>query len=529
MLGLSAVSVAGERAEGFPADTLGALDSLFIQNISSATPGCAVGVRYGQAEVQRAYGQADLERGVANTIDSVFNAGSVSKQFTAAAVLLLASDGKLALDDDARKYLPELPAHERPITIDQLLSHTSGLRDFRATDWLTGRDALPQNNTDVLAYAARQRGLNHTPGESHLYTNTGYALLAIVVERAGGQPFAEFTRERLFKPAGMERTQWETDAQRLVPSRSVGYAEAEPADGRSARFALSPTARHVVGNGGLLTTVGDLLRWNEALQHDAFGAQLAAQLEQRARLHNGTELDYARGVFVGHYRGLREVQHGGFTGTYRAWLGFYPEEDLSVALLCNGADVDAHALANLFLPAPRQAAAAGPAAITTSTDLSGQGGLYRSVQDGRLVRLDFPKDATLSDGRYLQGPSAYAFDATRPDEIVEYRYGQSSTWTRMPLSPPETLALPEYVGRYVSDELLATYEVRAAGAQLTLSIRGLSDLSVPLRPVTKDVFIAQGVDIPVEFRRDDHGRIAGLALSPARLSPLMFARTAAVE
>jgi CubicO group peptidase (beta-lactamase class C family) len=530
LLGLSAVSIASERVESVPADTLAALDALFSPNISSLTPGCAVGVRHGQAEVQRAYGQADLERDVANTTGSVFNAGSVSKQFTAAAVLLLASDGKLALDDDVRKYLPELPPREHKITIEQLLGHTSGLRDFRATDWLTGRDALPQNNTDVLAYAARQHGLNHAPGESHLYTNTGYALLAIIVERASGQPFADFTRERLFKPAGMEHTQWETDVQRLVPYRSAGYAEAEPAhDGRPARFALMPTARHVVGNGGLLTTVGDLLRWSAALQHDAFGPQLAAQLEQRARLRNGAELDYARGVFVGRYRGLREVQHGGFTGTYRAWLGFYPEEDLSIALLCNGADIDAHALADLFLPASRQAAVTDPPITAKSADLSGHSGLYRATQDDRLMQLDFPKDAPLSDGRYLQGASEYAFDATHPDEIIEHRYGQPSTWARVPASTPEASALLEYVDHYASDELLATYEVSIAGTQLVMSIQGLSDLKVPLQPVAKDVFIAQGVDIPVEFRRDDRGRIAGLVLSPARLGPLMFARTAAAK
>ncbi|GAB2499645.1 hypothetical protein GCM10027084_11320 [Pseudoxanthomonas sangjuensis] len=526
---LTRPAIAADRAKTqVPPATLDALDALFARNVSRSTPGCAVGVRRGEVEAQRAYGQADLERDVANTADGVFNVGSVSKQFTAAAVLLLANEGKLALDDDVRKYLPELPAYERPISIDQLLGHTSGLRDFRATDGLTGRDALPQNNADVLAYAARQRGLNHAPGESHLYTNTGYALLAIIVERVGGRAFADFTSERLFKPAGMTHTQWETDVQRLVPHRALGYTQAEPAhDGRPARFAQMPTARHVVGNGGLLSTVGDLLRWNAALQRDAFGPELTAQLEQRTHLRNGFELDYARGVFVGSYRGLREVQHSGYTGTYTAWLGRYPEADLSIALLCNGdADgVTGREVADLFLPATQQAAAtATPVATAAPTDLSGHSGLYRNARDGRLLLLDFPDDARLEDGRYAQGPSTYEFSAQRPDEIVRRRYGQATTWTRLPASTPDASALPEYAGVYESDELLARYEVRVAGSQLMVAVQGLSDISVPLRPLARDVFLALGVDIPIEFQRDKAGRVVRLWLSPNQLRALAFER-----
>lgn len=506
-------------------ETLSALDALFAKNVSRDTPGCVVGVRRGQTEVQRAYGQADLERGVANTTDSVFNIGSVSKQFTAAAVLLLANEGKLTLDDDVRKHLPELPDYGRPITIDQLLGHTSGLRDFRATDWLTGRDALPQSNTDVLAYAARQQGLNHAPGDAHLYTNTGYALLATIVERASGQSFAEFTRNRLFRPAGMVNTQWETDAQGLVPRRSIGYAEAEPAsNGKPARFAMLLSARHVVGNGGLLSTVGDLLRWSAALQRNAFGQKLSAQLEQRARLRNGTELDYARGVFIGNYRGLREVQHGGFTGTYRAWLGRYPEAELAVALLCNGADIDAHALVDLFLPASQQTVPIEAPVVATTIDLSGHNGLYRSAEDGRLMRLDFPKDAEVSGNRYVQRVSEYSFDPAHPDAVLERYYGKAIVWTRLSPATADAAVLAEFVGRYTSDELLANYEVRLAGTQLVLTVQGLSDVSAPLQPAAKDVFIASGVDIPVEFHRDERGQVDGLVLSPARLGPLTFTR-----
>jgi CubicO group peptidase (beta-lactamase class C family) len=395
-----APAVVAADAVSAPPSTVAALDALFARRVSDSTPGCVVGVRQGRMELQRAYGQADLEHGVPNTVDSIFNVGSVAKQFTAAATLLLADEGKLRLDDDIRKYLPELPDFGTPITVDELLSHTSGLRDFRATDGWTGRDALAQNNADILAYAARQHRLNHAPGASHLYTNTGYVLLAIIVERASGQPFADFTRERLFKPAGMERTSWQMDVQRPVRGLSAGYTQIEPArDGEPARFARPTTTRHVVGNGGLLSTAGDMLRWNAALRHNAFGPRLAAELEQRAHLRNGFELDYARGLYVGNYRGLRELQHAGYTGAYTAWVARYPEADLSIALLCNGDgdDVYGREVADLFLPATTPPEAKAPQGHPI--DLSSHGGLYRDARTRRLALLRFPKDATRVYGR----------------------------------------------------------------------------------------------------------------------------------
>lgn len=453
----------------------------------------------------------------------------MAKQFTAAATLLLADAGRLRLDDDIRKYLPELPDHGESITIDELLSHTSGLRDFRATDWLVGRDALPQDNADVLAYAARQHGLDHAPGASHLYTNTGYVLLAIIVERASGQPFADFTREHLFRPAGMDHTSWQTDAQQLVPGRSLGYTQAEPAhEGKPARFTQATTARHVVGNGGLLTTVGDMLRWNAALQRHAFGPRLTAELEQRARLRNGFELDYARGLYINAYRGLREVQHGGYTGSYTAWVARYPDEDLSIALLCNG-DGDGiygREVADLFLPAttPPEPKAAQAAPV----DLSTHDGLYRNARDGRLALLAFPKDAALVNGRYVQGPMTYAFDDRLPGQVVRELYGESSTLVRLPAWTPAPAALPDYVGRYASDELLGSYDVRLDGARLLMSVRGLSDSTLPLQAQARDVFIAQGIGMPVEFQRDTHGRVVRLSLSPDLMRPLAFDRIGAL-
>jgi len=494
------------------------------KRISDTTPGCTVGIRHNGAEVQRAYGQADLERHVANTTDSVFNIASASKQITAAAVLLLANEGKLSLDDDVRKYLPELPAQVRPITIDQLLSHTSGLRDYRVTDWKVGRDELPQNNNDVLAFAMRQRALNHLPGESHSYTNTGYVLAALIVERVSGRTFSEFTRERLFKPAGMDHTQWDDNSRRIVPNRSLGYAQVESGeDGKPRRFEPMPSAREVVGNGGVLTTIGDMLRWNAALSSNSFGPKLTAQLEQPARLRNGFELKYARGLFVGDYRGHREVQHGGYNGTYTSWVGRYPGADLSIAMLCNGDgnDVDPHDIANLFLPKTPQEDTPDPKAPASHIeDWSGHTGVYRNSDTGQ--HLYFSKQAKVVDGRAVVGPGMWAstYELDSDKRMVQRQYGNAQRWTRLPEWKPSAAKLSEFQGRFASDELLASYNVAFDGKQLTMSVAGLSKIAVSLQPQSQDVFEADG--FLVAFKRDSRGWISGLALAPDQLHEIPF-------
>lgn len=502
------------------------------KDISDKTPGCVLGLHSKNVDVLRAYGQADLERHVGMDVDSVFNVASSSKQFTAAAVLLLANEGKLSLDDDIRKYLPELPAQQRPITIDNLLSHTSGLRDYRYTDWLLGRDAMPQHNQDILAYASRLQSLNHAPGESHLYSNTGYVLLAIIVERVSGRSFQDFTRERLFEPAGMTHTQWEVDSQRLVDKRAYGYALAEPAqDGKPARFMQMPTARNTYGHGNLLSTAGDMQRWNAALSRNAFGAKLTAQLEEPAKLRNGFVLDYARGEFVGKYRGFHEVQHGGYNGNYVAWVGRYPEADLSASLLCNG-DADniyPYDILDLFLP--KDAPAREPKRARGSDDLSAHNGIYRRVDTGEVALWAFPTKAKLDGSRFMMGPSTYEFDPKQPERVARRMYGNVAEWVRLPEWKPAAAALVEFQGRFTSDELLASYDVTFDGKQLKMTVLGLSHLSASLQPRAADVFEAQSLpqmeSTLVVFKRDKSGRISGLAIAPDMLHELPFRKVEA--
>ena len=309
------------------------LDAVF-GDISTTGPGCAVGLaRPGQPVLRRARGMADLEHPDPLTPATIFESGSVAKQFTAAAVLLLVQDGKLGLDDDIRLYLPEMPDYGTPITIRHLLTHTSGLREQWSLLALTGNPPGTQVHSQavILDLASRQKGLNFTPGAEFLYTNTNYSLAAIIVARVSGQSLQAFTDQRLFKPLGMGQTRWREDFRTVVPGRATAYAPVE--DG----FIASMPFTNVIGNGGLLTTLDDLLRWNAFLDRPAGlpgGAQLVAALATPGRLNDGTATPYGLGLELDRAHGLPRVGHSGSTGGYKTWTARYPDAGISVAVLC---------------------------------------------------------------------------------------------------------------------------------------------------------------------------------------------------
>jgi CubicO group peptidase (beta-lactamase class C family) len=321
-----------------------AVDSVFSK-WSSSTPGCAVGVAVGGTPVLlKAYGMADLERDVRNTPDTIFEAGSVAKQFTAMAVMLLVKDGKLSLDDPVRKYIPELPDYGVTLTIRHMLTHTSGLRDWGSVASIAGAPRTTREYTHghVLDIVSRQKSLNFKPGDHYSYSNTGYNLSAIIVSRVSGMPFAEFSKQRIFTPLGMTHTSWRDDHSRIVKGRAIAYAEMNGA------YQIEMPFENVHGNGGLLTTVGDLLVWNENFVTPKVGdAALASAMQTTGRFNDGKPQDYALGLMVGNYRGVRNISHSGSTAGYRAHLNRFPESRTSVAVLCNGSNGDATRSANL--------------------------------------------------------------------------------------------------------------------------------------------------------------------------------------
>ena len=320
-----------------------AVDEIFAKS-SSSTPGCAVGVAVGGKPVLlKAYGMADLEHDVRNTPDTIFEAGSVAKQFTALAVQLLAGDGKLSLDDPVRKYIPELPDYKVPLTIRHMLTHTSGLRDWGSVASIAGapRTTREYTHAHVLDIVSRQKSLNFQPGVHYSYSNTGFNLAAVIVARVSGMSFANFSTQRIFVPLGMTRTSWRDDHTRIVKGRAIAYSE------EGGEFHIEMPFENVHGNGGLLTTLGDLLTWNENFMNPTVAnANLLAEMSTTGKFNDGKPQAYGLGLMVGEYRGVKNVSHSGSTAGYRAHLNRFPDSHTSVAVLCNGSSGEATRSAN---------------------------------------------------------------------------------------------------------------------------------------------------------------------------------------
>ena len=429
-----------------------AVDDVFSK-WSSSTPGCAVGVAVGGKPVLlKAYGMADLERDVPNKPDTIFEAGSVSKQFTAMAVQLLANEGKLSIDDPVRKYVPELPDYGKPLTIRHMLSHTSGLRDWGSVESIAGwpRTTREYTHAHVLEIVSKQRSLNFDPGTKWSYSNTGFNLAAIIVSRVSGMSFADFSKQRIFTPLGMAHTSWRDDHTRVVKGRALAYSF------ENGEYHIEMPFENVHGNGGLLTTVGDLLTWNENLVNPKVGtAKLIAEMSTVGRFNDGKPLAYGLGFFVEEYRGVHNVYHSGSTAGYRAHLNRFPETHTSVAVLCNGSNGDASRAANrvsdVFLgdrlkPAPpAPPATAPPPALNpppTPAELDALTGSYWSeeaetmfvaaVDQGSLVLRRRPdaviKLTAIGPGKFRGSIGTVTFMKSASGSVDSFSVSQDRVW-----------------------------------------------------------------------------------------------------
>lgn len=446
-------------------DPVRQLDQIFRDFDSARSPGCAIGVaRDGRTVLERSYGMADLEHRVANDPSTIFEAGSVSKQFTAAAVVLLALDGALSLDDDVRAWVPEVPDYGPTVTLRHLMTHTSGLRDWGSVAAISGwgRSVRTHDHDHVLDIVSRQSALNFPPGDQYSYSNSGYNLLAVVAERASGQSFADFSRERLFAPLGLHDTQWRDDYRRIVPRRASAYARTGNG------FRIDRPIEHVHGNGGLLTTVGDLLTWNEHLRRATLGEAFMAEMHTRGILNDGSEISYAGGLQFGSQNGTRRISHTGATSGYRAYLALFPDEALSVALLCN-------------------VSSANPGAL-----------------GGRVAALFLPDPPPVAEARAEEQAAPAGEAAGGPP----------------PFSPAPD-ALGEYTGRYHSEDAEVTIRLVVDGDALVLLRRPSSRME--LSPAdAADTF--RGALGTIRFLRDDSGRVDGLSVRQARVHDLRFER-----
>ena len=488
-------------------------------------PGCAVGAAIdGITVFASGYGLADLERQAPITADTIFEPGSVSKQFTAAAVLLLAQQRKLSLDEPIRKYIPEVPDYGSSLTIRHLIHHTSGLRDWGSVAAITGwpRGTVARNHDDVIEIVGRQKALNYPPGTEYSYTNTGYNLAAILVSRVTGKSFAEFTREAIFEPLGMASSTWRDDFRRIVPNRAVAYSPS------GASFALNMPFENVHGNGGMLTTVGDLLKWNTNFTDPKVGGRTLVESQlRRGVLNDGRTIDYAAGLVVGNWRGVPEISHSGATAGYGGWLARYPDQGLSVAILCNssdanptqlGRDVAALYLGNALSPPSTGVAASAPVGMA---ELQAIAGMYRNVRNHSAVT------ATLENGRLRIGTAV--FTPVSQDTFVNgnarlvagggrLRADDGTVFEKVQPANPTLPELQALSGEYRSDEAQAILRVAVQGE--TLIIQNRPGSRIPLRPTYRDAF-SSGLGV-VRFLRDGNGKVTELSVTTDRVWDLRF-------
>lgn len=521
---LSGGALAQVAAPADPA-ALARLDALFAKWNSKDSPGCAVAVSLnGQAIATRAYGMADLEKGVRATPDSIYEAGSDSKQFTAAAILMLAREGKLSLDDDIRKYLPELPAYSAPVTIRHMLHHTSGLRDWGSVAAIEGwpRNSRTASNDDVLEIASRQSELNFAPGAHYLYSNSNYNLAAIVVARVSGQSLADFTSERIFKPLGMTHTSWRNDHGEVVAGRTGAY------DYQGGVYRNDQVIEDAYGNGGLLTTVGDLVKWQAALDAGTFGTGFTAQMQTPTKLNDGTPIAYALALVNLDHHGQPEVSHSGSTGGYRAWMARYPKQKLAVSLLCNTGNADTPVLgrevADVFLPAWKDKSYTPKGPLPSGVYADGVNGFpvkFDSDEQGRL-RADGKLLTPVGPGRWAQREDIFAFGKTglvrenREGEKIAYRKVEAVT----------TFDAKPYVGKFCGVDTHACLTFRQQGEALVYSGPRWADQT--LSPAYADVFTGEAMPdagrITVKFQRDANGAVTALRFGEGRAYDVLFRR-----
>jgi CubicO group peptidase (beta-lactamase class C family) len=529
------------------------IDKLFAQWDKSDSPGCELAViKDGRIVYKRGYGMANLEHNIPMSPASIMDTGSVSKQFTAMAIALLAEQGKLSLDDDIRKYMPEIPTYEAPITIRQLIHHTSGIRDYLTLMNIAGmRDDDYYVDGEVVSLLARQKELNFKPGSEFLYSNSGYFLLSQIVKRASGKTLREFADENIFKPLGMTRTRFYDDHNELVKNRAASYVPR-----RSGGFQIAATTLDMVGDGNVFTCVEDLFLWDQNFYQNKLGKggpELINLVQTTGTLTNGEKIEYAFGLVIGKYRGLRIVEHGGAFVGYRAMTMRFPDQRFSVVMQCNLGTMNpsnlARRIADIFL-ADQFTADAGstrqpePKFIELSAqELTERTGAYRNQINGAIWRLsakegklfaELPNTSirfgaiSANEFRSIGSPLevTLTFEKQGKSMVMRMQRGTDRPVAFEPvqLVKPTSAQLAEYPGDYRSDEVQVTYRIVLEDGKLFVRHENeFKDIpKSPLQPTTSDAFFFQGINL--QFTRDASNRIASFTLNAGRVKNIRFVK-----
>ena len=507
------------------------VDAIFAEYDKTNSPGCALAIlKDGKIIYKRGYGMSNMEYNIAITPTSIFHVASISKQFTAAAIVRLSQEGKLSLDDDIRKYIPEVPDFGHTITFNNLIHHTSGIRDqwtlqrlagWRADDLITEKDIL-----DMLA---RQKALNFLPGEEYLYCNTGFTLAAIAVKRITGISLRDYADSVFFKPLGMTNTHFHSDHAEITPNRTSAYSKDD-----KGLWKISIPVFDNYGATSLFTTVEDLAKWDENFYTKKVGGDAFINLMQATgELNNKTQQTYASGLIVSNYKGYKTVGHSGADAGYRSNIIRFPDEHFSVVILANLASIIPSSLsykvADLFL---KDKNIQQVAFKTDNNIVKGRAGDYFEMNTQSLLKLNYKNEKLSSGATEFIATSNASFNVPNSSSTLTFT-GDSlnaqmemftegvgrNTYKKVNKITLSSKKLEEYQGNFYSSELDTKYSVFIKDSSLLINRPRYDDLK--LEPLLKDIFTVAGTTI-IRFKLNNKDKIEGFYLSAGRVRNLYY-------
>ncbi|MFT5751639.1 MAG: CubicO group peptidase (beta-lactamase class C family) [Dokdonia sp.] len=514
------------------------VDAVFADWNKTDSPGASVGIiKDGQLVYGRGYGQANMEYDIPNATTSVFRIGSTSKQFTAACIVLLAQEGKLSLDDTLDSFFPDFPAYAKDITVRHLLHHTSGIRDYLTLASLSGlSDDDFYTNDTLMNWLQNQNELNFIPGEEHLYSNSGYWLMSQIVQKAANMTMAKYAKINIFNKLEMNNTHFHDDHTAIVKNRASGYAPTQ-----NGSFVISMTTLNMIGDGGIFSTIEDAKKWDDAFYNqEVFGANFWKTMTTPGILNNGELLDYAFGLGVVTYNGLKEVSHGGAFVGFRAEHMRFPDQRFSVIIFANRADANptgmAHQVADIFLKddfmeetetssneednAYSAFAKAQPYPLSVAALKDLEGTFWGA--ENKISRKLEVRDDTLtyvrSNGqstkmvpiakdkfRWVGPPMTIVLSLNKsksPTSFILDIEGQGiSTYEKYtPITKLDEASREKYLGNYYSEELNATYTLKPlnGGVMLYVNEKPLA----PAQPIMENIFNVYNGALTMVFSPD---------------------------